>query len=209
MPRLIPLSVILIPILSGQSLDKLASDTVHEAIRQFGPGLTGDRIALTIIDLNDRRHPVWGNYNGATAFYPASVCKLFYLNAAHAWMQSGKLKETPELDRAIHDMIVSSSNDATQLIVDMLTGTTGGPELTPEEMAPWLEKRNAVNRYYADLGYHGINVNQKAFAEDAYGREQQNRGRVLPDGTRENGNRLTTDATAPPLYTIANGQSLS
>ena len=39
-------------------------------------------------------------------------------------MQSGKLQETPELDRAIHDMIISSSNDATQLVVDMLTGTT-------------------------------------------------------------------------------------
>jgi predicted amidohydrolase YtcJ/beta-lactamase class A len=209
MPRL--LLLLLAPMLYAQTftvsrdLTKLADDTVHQAIQQFGTGgLSEDRIALTIIDLNDRRHPVWGSYNGESAFYPASVCKLFYLNAAHGWMQSGKLQETPELDRAIHDMIVSSSNDATQLVVDMLTGTTGGPEMTPAEMLPWLEKRNAVNRFYADLGYHGININQKTFAEDAYGRERQNRGPNL-----ENGNRLTTNATAQLWFAIVTGQAVS
>src|SRR3984885_11080646 len=100
MPRLITSTLfLLVPMLSGQDLNQLAADTVHQAIRQFAPGLTEDRIALTIIDLNDRAHPVWGSYHGETAFYPASVCKLFYLNAVHAWMQSGKLPETPELDR--------------------------------------------------------------------------------------------------------------
>jgi predicted amidohydrolase YtcJ len=203
--------LLLVPMLSAQTfpvspeVTKLATDTVHQAVVAFGPGgLSDDRIGLTIIDLNDRRHPVWGSFNGDTAFYPASVCKLFYLNAAHAWMESGKLQETPELDRAIHDMIVSSSNDATQFVVDMLTGTTGGPEMTDDEMKPWLEKRNAVNRYYADLGYQGINVNQKTFAEDAYGRERQNRG---PNA--ENGNRLTTNATARLWFSIVSGQAVS
>lgn len=186
---------LLVPMLSGQ-ITQLADDTVHQAIRQFAPGLTDDRIALTIIDLHDHAHPVWGQYHGEIPFYPASVCKLFYLNAAQTWMQEGKLKDTPELDRAIHDMIVSSSNDATQLVVDMLTGTTGGPELPPQELAQWMEKRNAINRFYQGLGFSGLNLNQKTFAEDAYGREMQNRGALLNDGMRENGNRLTTDATA-------------
>ena len=186
-------------------MTRLAEQTVREAVRQFGAGgLTDDRIALTVIDLNDRRHPAWGSFHGEAAFYPASVVKLFYLNAVEAWMESGKLQETPELARAIHDMIVSSSNDATGLVVDMLTGTTGGPEMTPEEMKPWLEKRNAVNRFYADQGYHGINVNQKTFAEDSYGRERQNRG---PD--MENGNRLTTNATARLFFNIATLQAVS
>ena len=157
-----PLLLLVTPMVAAQTfpvspdLTRLAQDTVHQGIQQFAPGgLTADRIALTIIDLNDRTHPVWGSYHGETAFYPASVCKLFYLNAAQAWMESGKLQETPELDRAIHDMIVSSSNDATQLVVDMLTGTTGGPEMTPEEMKPWLDKRNAVNRYYSGARLSG------------------------------------------------------
>ena len=138
-------------------LNKLAEATVRRAIEQFGPGgLTEDRIALTIIDMNDRKRPVWGSYRGETAFYPASVCKLFYLNAAHAWLESGKLKEkTPELDRAIHDMVASSSNDATQLSSICLPARPEARKSRPHEMAPWLEKRNAVNRYYAGLGYQG------------------------------------------------------
>jgi hypothetical protein len=55
---------------------------------------------LTVSYLNDRQQPRLGSYHGDVAFYPASLCKLFYLNAAQAWMQSGKLKETPELGRA-------------------------------------------------------------------------------------------------------------
>ncbi len=209
MLRLLPLLVV--PVLSAQTfpispdLNKLAETTVRQAIRQFGAGgLSDDRIALTVIDLNDRQHPAWGGYRGDEAFYPASVCKLFYLNAAHAWLESGKLQETPELDRAIHDMVVSSSNDATQLIVDMLTATTGGPEMTEEEMRPWLDKRNAVNRFYADQGYRGINVNQKTFAEDSYGRERQNRG-----PNQENGNRLTTNATARLWLSIVSSKAVS
>ena len=190
---------------TSPDLTRLADDSVHRAIAQFSRGgLTEDRIALTIIDMNDRRSPAWGSYHGDAPFYPASVCKLFYLNAAEAWLESGKLPETPELDRAIHDMIVSSSNDATQLVVDMLTGTTGGPEMSAEEMKPWLEQRNAVNRYYSQLGYQGINVNQKTFAEDAYGRERQNRG-----PNQENANRLTTNATAHLFFTIATGEAVS
>ena len=186
-------------------LTHLAQDTVNRAVEKFAPGgLTADRIALTLIDLNDPAHPAWGAHRGEEKFYPASVCKLFYLNAIHAWMQDGNVQETPELDRAIHDMIVSSSNDATQLVVDTLTGTTGGPELPPAEVEAWLDKRNAVNRYYAALGFRNINVNQKTFAEDAYGRERQGRGPNL-----ENGNRLTTNATARLLFNIATLQAVS
>ena len=101
-------------------------------------------------------------------------------------------------------MIVDSSNEATQYIVDVLTHTTAGYELPPEEMKEWQEKRNAVNRYYTSLGYTNINVNQKTFCEDAYGRERVSRG---PNG--ENRNKLTTDATARLLAEIATGKAVT
>jgi beta-lactamase class A len=65
-------------------------------------------------------------------------------------------------------------------------------------MRKWQEKRNAVNRYFASLGYTNININQKTFCEDAYGRENFGRG---PKG--ENRNKLTTNATARLLAEIA------
>ena len=82
--------------------------------------------------------------------------------------------------------------------MDVLTQTTSGFELPPKEMEKWQDKRNAVNRYFSSLGYTNINVNQKTFCEDAYGREKVSRG---PNG--ENRNKLTTDATARLLAEIA------
>jgi hypothetical protein len=99
-------------------------------------------------------------------------------------------------------MIVDSSNEATQYIVDVLTQTTGGYELAQKEMDEWQNKRNVVNRYYTSLGYSNINVNQKTFCEDAYGRERVSRG---PNG--ENRNKLTTDATARLLMEIVTGKA--
>ena len=99
-------------------------------------------------------------------------------------------------------MIVDSSNEATQYVVDVLTHTTGGYELPPKEMEEWQDKRNAVNRYFSSLGYTNINVNQKTFCEDAYGRERISRG---PNG--ENRNKLTTDATARLMMEIVTGKA--
>jgi hypothetical protein len=69
-------------------------------------------------------------------------------------------------------------------------------------MEEWQYQRNAVNRYFASLGYTNINVNQKTFCEDAYGREKISRG---PSG--ENRNKLTTDATARLLMEIVTGKA--
>jgi len=99
-------------------------------------------------------------------------------------------------------MIVDSSNEATQYVVDVITHTTAGYELPPKEMEEWQNQRNAVNRYFASLGYTNINVNQKTFCEDAYGRERVSRG---PNG--ENRNKLTTDATARLLMEIVTGKA--
>jgi beta-lactamase class A len=178
----------------AQSLDAFVQDSISRTIASFAPALKPDQIALTVIDLKDS---TTASYRGDVPIYPASVVKLFYLVAAHAQMESGALADTSELERALHDMIVDSSNDATGLVVDSLTGTTGGPELAPLELAKWTEKRNAVNRYFASLGYSGINVNQKAFAEGPYGRERQARGPNF-----ENNNKLTTNATARLLQSI-------
>ena len=160
------------------------------------------QLSITLIDLRDEQHPVTASFRGNERIYPASVVKLFYLVAAERWLEDKKIQESPELTRAIHDMIVDSSNEATQYVVDVITHTTGGYELPPKEMEEWQYQRNAVNRYFTSLGYSNINVNQKTFCEDAYGREKVSRG---PNG--ENRNKLTTDATARLLMEIVTGKA--
>jgi beta-lactamase class A len=184
----------------------MCAQTLQETVDRAAlsaQGIKPDQLAITVVDLNGTK-PVFASYRGAESFYPASVVKLFYLVAAHAAMQTGKIQDTGEFERALHDMIVSSSNDATQLVFSTLTGTTGGPELTAAELKPWLAKREVVNRYFESLGYKGINVNQPTFAEDPYGRERQARGPNF-----ENNNRVTTDAVARVWLSIVKHQAVS
>src|ERR1051326_1449474 len=187
------------------SLQELVNDAAHTALRKFADQkLKEDQLSITLIDLHDPQHPVTASFRGNERIYPASVVKLFYLVAVHRWLEDQKIQDTDELRRAVRDMIVVSSNEATQYVVDVLTHTTGGYELPAKEMEQWQKQRNAVNRYYASLGYKNINVNQKTFCEDAYGREKVSRG---PNG--ENRNKLTTDATARLLSEIVTGKAVT
>jgi hypothetical protein len=103
--------------------------------------------------------------------------------------------------RGLRDMIVDSSNEATQYIFDVLTDTSSGAEVPHKEFLLWQYRRNRVNRYFAAMGYSNINVNQKTFCEDAYGIEQQSR-----NYKGENRNMLTTNATARLLAEIVTGR---
>src|SRR5437773_10274729 len=86
----------------------------------------------------------------------------------------------------------------------MLTGTTSGPELHPDELKLWAHKRDAVNRYFASLGYTNINVNKKPWCEGPYGRETQAIKAFKPSR-----NLLTTDATARLLTEIVTGKAVT
>jgi beta-lactamase class A len=187
------------------SLQDLVNEAAHAALAKFADKkLTESQLSITLIDLRDAQHPATASFRGNERVYPASVVKLFYLVAVHRWLEDKKIEPTDELKRAVRDMIVDSSNEATQYVVDVLTHTTGGFELPPKEMNEWQNKRNVVNRYYSSLGYTNINTNQKTFCEDAYGREKVSRG---PNG--ENRNKLTTDATARLLSEIVAGRAVS
>jgi len=187
------------------SLQQLVNDAARTALTKFAAQkLSESQLSITLIDLRDPQHPLAASFRGNERIYPASVVKLFYLVAVHRWLEDKKIQETPELQRAVRDMIVDSSNEATQYVVDVLTQTTGGFELPPKEMEEWQYRRNAVNRYYTSLGFANINVNQKTFCEDAYGRERVSRG---PNG--ENRNKLTTEATARLLAEIVAGRAVN
>ncbi len=186
-------------------MQELVSRAAHETLTRFADKkLLEKNLAITLIDLRDPQHPVQASFRGNEKIYPASVVKLFYLAAAERWLEDGKLKESEELRRAMRDMIVDSSNDATHYVLDALTDTTSGVELSPAEMEQWGKKRNAVNRYFASLGYTDINVNQKPWCEGPYGRDK-----IFLGKNYENRNKLTTDATARLLLEIVTGRAVT
>ena len=153
-------------------------------------------------------HSVRGfNYRGGERIYPASVIKLFYLLAVHEWLEKGMVETSAELERAMRDMIIDSSNDATSLIVDVLTGTTSGPELPAGPFETWKQQRNIVNRYLLSLGWEelqAVNVCQKTWGDGPYGRERAFYGQLL-----ENRNMLTTNAIALLMHAIVGGVAVT
>ncbi len=196
---------------------------ILEAIWSAFPTLARNQIALTwivydppvLVNTGGALTPnaFWNHhyrgftYRGVERIYPASVVKLFYLVAINEWLEKGMMPRSAELERAISDMIVDSSNDATSLVVDILTGTTSGPELPTGPFDTWRYQRHIVNRYFQSLGWsemETINVCQKTWCDGPYGRERAFVGELL-----ENRNMVTTNATARLLHSIIGGVAVS
>ena len=205
-----------------EKLTQIAQNILRTAKDNF-PTLTRDKIALTWIVYEEPvivntggalsaaefwKYQVKGfSYRGVERIYPASVVKLFYLVAIQEWLESKMVAESLELSRAIRDAIIESSNDATSLVVDVLTGTTSGPELPAQPFETWKKQRNIVNRYFQSLNWselESINVNQKTWCDGAYGRERAFLGELM-----ENRNMLTTDAVSKLLHSIIGGVAVS
>jgi beta-lactamase class A len=187
-------------------LQTIVDRAVQQALEQFAAiSLQADQLAITLVDLRTPDRPEHASYRGTERIYPASVVKSFYLQAVHRWLEDGKLADTAELRRALHDMIVDSFNEPTGYVLDLLTGTTSGPELSPEEFAAWFDRRNAVNRYFTSLGCEKINLNRKTWCEGPYGREKQLANQPPPDHR----NWLTTDATARLFTEMATGRAVT
>ncbi|HEY4415836.1 MAG TPA: serine hydrolase [Verrucomicrobiae bacterium] len=188
-----------------KDLQKLVDETVAATLKNFSAGgLKADDLAITLVDLSVAKKPIWASYRGDAPAYPASVVKLFYLVAAHQWMADGKISDTPELRRALRDMIVDSGNEPTGYVLDVLTDTTSGPELSPAELAAWHEKRNAVNRYFHGHGYPDLNANRKTWHEGPYGRDKQAVDQFIPAR-----NFLTANTAARLLVEIEAGRCVS
>lgn len=189
---------------AASPLQTLLDRAVAETHAEFtAPALKPEQLAVTVIDLRGAA-PERAQHRGEARFYPASVIKLFFLAAAHRWLEDGRLADTPELRRGLHDMIVDSSNDATNFIVDSLTGTTGGPELPAGELDAWSEKRGAVTRYFESLGYQNVNAKRKTWGDGPFGREMQDMTAHPPAR-----NFLSTNDTARLLADIAAGRCVT
>ena len=138
--------------------------------------------------------------------YPCSLVKVFHLVAAQLQLEDGRLSAHDELDRAMRDMILWSSNSATNYIIDLITGTTGDTLLDDAEMATWCSRREEINRIFAGLGwpeFAGINLNQKLMDDLRYGREK-----IALDRSAVGHNCLTPIAMARLMHEIFSDSAL-
>ncbi|WP_123766761.1 serine hydrolase [Vibrio maerlii] len=137
-----------------------------------------DNIGLYLASAHTPDKPIV-SINSDFSFYPASVCKLFYLACFYDKVQNRELEADDEDWRAIHNMVAQSSNDATGYILNRLCDTSTGAKLKEAKLQPWLEKRKTVQKW---LATHSPNIPQdqyqlyhSTFDESPYGRDKQAR----------------------------------
>src|SRR5438067_10465619 len=146
----------------GAKLNRAA----EASLKDF-PRLTADNLALSVIDLTKPESPIRADYHGDASFYPASLVKLFFM--AEVYRQR---KLTPEIERALREMIYVSDNDAAAFLVDILTDTCSGSELEGKALEDFVDHRRKLNRSFAALGYD-IGAMMKPWSFGPFGRDMQ------------------------------------
>ena len=171
--------------------------TAEATLKEF-PKLTADNLAISIVDLTKPDSLIRADYHGDAPFYPASVVKLFFMVAM---FYQGHI--TPEIDRALHEMISVSDNDAAAFLVDVLTNTTSGPELDEKALDTFIDRRRSLNRYFTALGYD-VSLMMKPWSFGPFGRDMQ-----MMAGKPMNRNRVTANSVASLLLWIVRRHAIS
>jgi beta-lactamase class A len=169
-----------------------------EASLKDYPKLTADNLALSVIDLTKPDAAVRADYHGDASFYPASLVKLFFMVETY---HQGKL--TPEIERALREMIRVSDNDAAAFLLDVLTDTASGSELEGKALEEFIERRRKLNRYFASLGYD-ISAMIKPWSFGPFGRDMQIMGE-----NKVNRNRASANSFASLLLWIVRRHAIS
>ena len=169
-----------------------------EASLKDFPRLTADNLALSVIDLTKPEAPVRADYHGDTSFYPASLVKLFFMVETY---RQGKL--SPEIERALREMIYVSDNDAAAFLVDILTDTCSGSELEGKALEDFVDHRRKLNRSFAALGYD-IGAMMKPWSFGPFGRDMQ-----LLGENKVNRNRASANSFASLLFWIVRRHAIS
>jgi beta-lactamase class A len=169
-----------------------------EASLKDFPRLTPDNLALSVIDLTKPDSPLRADYHGDASFYPASLVKLFFMVETY---HEGKL--TPEIERALREMISVSDNDAAAFLLDILTDTCSGSELEGKALEDFIDRRRKLNRYFASLGYD-ISAMVKPWSFGPFGRDMQIMGE-----NKVNRNRASANSFASLLFWIVRRHAVS
>jgi len=169
-----------------------------EASLKDFPRLTADNLALSVIDLTKPEAPGRADYHGDASFYPASLVKLFFMVETY---RQGKL--SPEIERALREMIYVSDNDAAAFLVDILTDTCSGSELEGKALEDFVDHRRKLNRSFAALGYD-ISAMMKPWSFGPFGRDMQ-----LLGENKVNRNRASANSFASLLFWIVRRHAIS
>jgi hypothetical protein len=174
-------------------------------------GLPLDKLSISLVKLTSDSCCGYAGFNDNYPRYPASVAKLFWLVNLYAQYENRTLSPGTVPESEIRKMIADSDNEPASRVLDLVTQTESGKDLSTDELERWMDKRFSINRYFEARGYQGINLSQKTFPipylqlNGPQGRELQMRG----NSAQPIRNHLTTRSTAWLLHEIFTNQAVN
>ena len=169
-------------------------------------------LSITLIDVSNSNAHTFAGYQNQTPRFPASVAKLFWMAGFYGALEKGLIqKDESSFTSDLQQMIQVSNNDAASRILDTITGTESGGELSGEQLKTWSKKRQQINEFFHAAGYDGVKLTTKNYPiyylseEGPTGRELQLRS----DSRKPIRNQVTTDQAARLLYEIYTRQAVS
>lgn len=198
-------------------LNKIVSQIVEIAKNR---GLPTEKLSISLVDLtsqNQGKLP-YASYLDTQPRYPASIVKLFWMPVLFAQYETGILPKNKISPEILAKMLKDSDNEAASMVLDAITNTTSGVELSLPEIKQWQNQRESVNQFFQYAGYRNINISQKTFPIPYLqmnlptGRDAQIRSENLQIPEKEVNpirNYLTTHDTARLLLEIRANQAIS
>lgn len=171
-----------------------------------------EKLSISLIDVSNSQSHTFAGYQNQTLRFPASVAKFFWMAAFYSALEKGIITQKESAFTSdLEQMIRFSNNDAASRILDTITDTKSGGQLTGTELETWLTKRRQINQFFQSAGYTNIMLSTKNYPVH-YLRQEQPAGRDLQlkgDPSQPMRNQVTTDQAARLIYEIYTRQAVS
>ncbi|MBD2456685.1 serine hydrolase [Nostoc sp. FACHB-87] len=145
---------------SSNKLEEIVKDIV---VSVHSKGLPTNRLSISLIDLKTSECCAYAGYSDQEPRFPASVVKLFWMAYLYGQYESGFIAPGTIPYKQLQKMIQDSDNESASLIVDTVTRTKSGDNLTGYELQEWIQNRLVMNLFFQQAGYNNINISQKVF----------------------------------------------
>ena len=165
--------------------------------------LNKEDVAVSFIELcrESNGPPHLGSFQGDIPMYASGASKVVYAIALGHKLQQNNGRVGGKMRSDLHAMLADGSAEATNRIVDAVSGTESGDELSGGDFRSFTKKRNYANWMFQCVGFQNFNVNQKMWVGDPSPRDLQLLG-AKQNLNYANSNRMTSNQAAALLFLL-------
>jgi hypothetical protein len=183
-------------------LSKKVEEWVDEALGTV-MGLNKEDVAVSFIELcrESGGPPHLGSFQGDIPMFASGASKLVYAVALGHKLQQNNESLDGKMRSDLRAMVADGDAGATNRVVDAISGTQSGGELSGGDYRYFVKKRNYANWMFQSIGFQNFNVNQKVWIGDPSPRDLQLLG-AKQNLNYANSNRMTSNQAAALLFLL-------